>query len=355
MAPANATRSSRRVAVAPVKVASRVSKAKKAPKAKTPKAKAPPVVEVADSQSASPAESRGSPPPIAAPIDLQGLITQLSDLQAQKDRHQRREGRVHKSRDRHHRRHHRHRSDSSDTSDSESDEEERRGVPFQYSEGKKPFRNMAEMFRSVEVKYFKQIFFGTFRTKNFPKLARLHTNHAADEKDIASHNHLMHCFTVYAVAVVRFAAIGLKEALSEALQLYTIRILQLPIHFRFDSIRDYHLSFVTARIQGGQDVAKDWLSEDQGCYNLLVRKGTPADGYKPNSGRTGPNKPAVAGNGGICRNFNRGVCSRERCIYQHICSNCQQNHPADKCTKPQNSAGSGSNQVPLTNRISKTE
>jgi hypothetical protein len=147
----------------------------------------------------------------------------------------------------------------------------------------------------------------------------------------------------------------LKEALSEALQLYTIRLLQLPIHFRFDSIRDYHLSFVTARIQGGQDRANDWLSEDQSCYNLLVRKGNPADGYKSNSGRSGPNKPAAAINDGVCRNWNDGICARQACKFLHVCSNCQQSHTVDKCSKPRKSAGSGSNQVPLANRITKAE
>ena len=84
----------------------------------------------------------------------------------------------------------------------------------------------------------------------------------------------------------------MKEELSEALHLYAIRLLRLPITYKIDSILAYHLAFVTARVQGGQDDPITWRADDQSCIDFLVRKGTPAGNSKPNSGGPGPNRPA---------------------------------------------------------------
>lgn len=364
MAPAAATRSKKATQQAVVaSPAAKVTK-KKAPKAKkATKAKALPppppprddvIVEETSPGTLSPDEIEETPPPTAR-LSLDELIAQLSEVQKRRE-HRYRDGRVHKSRSHHHRRRRHRHSDTSDSSDSDSDEEERRGIPFRHSEGKRPFLSIAEKFRSVEVKYFKQIFFGTFRVKYLPKLAHMHTTSAKDEdKEITGLNQMMHCFHVYAVAAGRFAHAGIKEELSEALHLYAIRLLRLSLTYKFDSILAYHLAFMTARIQGGQDDPKAWEADDQSCRDLLVPKGTPAGNNKPNSGGAGPNRPAAAGVTGTCRNFNRGLCVRERCIYSHTCSICQQNHGADKCPKAQNSAGSSSNQIPLGNRGTKPE
>ncbi|KAF6220298.1 hypothetical protein HO133_003430 [Letharia lupina] len=233
MAPAAATRSkkaAKRVTPASKvtkKTSNAANKANKAPKAKkapkATKAKTPPprediLVHDTSSGTMSPDQVDETPPP-AAKVDLQELIAQLSKVQEERNNRHPHEGRVHKSR-RHHRRHsrsHRHRhsdTSDSDSSDSKSDWEERRGVPFR----KKPFLSIAERFRSVDVKYFKQIFFGTFKTKNFAKLAHMHTTPAKEDKDVNGHNHMMHCFHVYSVAAGRFAHVSVKEGLNEALE-----------------------------------------------------------------------------------------------------------------------------------------
>ena len=70
--------------------------------------------------------------------------------------------RVRKSRSR---RHHRHQSYNSET---ETDKEEGEGprVSFVHTVGIQPFLNLHNRYRTVEIKYFKQIFFGTFRAKD---------------------------------------------------------------------------------------------------------------------------------------------------------------------------------------------
>ncbi|KAF6225056.1 hypothetical protein HO133_010251 [Letharia lupina] len=269
VAPAAATRSKKAVKrVTPAskvtkKTSNAANKANKAPKAKkapkATKAKTPPprediLVHDTSSGTMSPDQVDETPPPTIK-VDLQELIAQLSKVQEERNNRHPHEGRVHKSR-RHHRRHsrsHRHRhsnTSNSDLFDSKSDWEERRGVPFRYIEDKKPFLSIAKRFRSVNVKYFKQIFFGTFKTKNFAKLAHIYTTPAKEDKDVNGHNHMMHCFHVYSVAAGRFAHVSVKEGLNEALHAYAIRLLRLPITYRFNSILAYHLAFVTARIQG---------------------------------------------------------------------------------------------------------
>ncbi len=42
--------------------------------------------------------------------------------------------------------------------------------------------------------------------------------------------------------------------------------------YTFDSIRDYHYSFMTVRILHGQDDPVAWATEDTRCEVLLIRK-----------------------------------------------------------------------------------
>ncbi|KAF6220462.1 hypothetical protein HO133_002894 [Letharia lupina] len=176
------------------KAAKKAPKAKKATKAKTPPPREEIVVYKTSSSTISPDEIEETPPSTVK-VDLQELIAQLSKVQEERNHRHRHEGRVYKSRRHHHRhrRSHRHRhsnTSDSNSSDSESDWEERRGVPFRHAEDKKPSLSIAETFRSVDVEYFKQIFFGTFKTKNFAKLAHMHTTPAKEDKDVNGHNHM---------------------------------------------------------------------------------------------------------------------------------------------------------------------
>ena len=72
-------------------------------------------------------------------------------------------------------------------------------VSFRHAEGKKPFLSLYERYRAVNIKYFKQIFFGTFKTEYLTKLAHNCTNRT-DSDIIQETNglvHLLQCFEVY--------------------------------------------------------------------------------------------------------------------------------------------------------------
>lgn len=73
---------------------------------------------------------------------------------------------------------------------------------------------------------------------------------------------------------------GVKDQLYFALGKTYIRLAcyGLPITYKFDSILAYHLAFVTARIQSGQDSIPRrgrWLAIRAASIFWLVRKGTP--------------------------------------------------------------------------------
>ena len=151
-------------------------------------------------------------------------------------------------------------------------------------EGNKPFLKLHERYRAVSIKYFKQIFFGTFLPKDLPKLAAGYATWTAeiksrkkeDEEEVQGVDgltQLLRCFYVYRQAICHFAArphVALK--LHEALIDYRIRLSDFSAHYQFDSIKTYHYAFMAARLLNGQDDPIAWITEDRVCYNYLIRK-----------------------------------------------------------------------------------
>lgn len=169
----------------------------------------------------------------------------------------------------------RHCSSESSSSSSSSDSEEGYGprVSFKDNEDKKSHFELHERFRAVNVKYFKQIFNGTFPPKHLIKLAHNYTDgtlNKADEKtedvqEVSGLIQLKRCFHVYGFAICYFAArphVALQ--LHEALTDYRIRLSDLSVHCRFDSIRSYHYAFMSACILNGQDDPMAWSTDNQG-------------------------------------------------------------------------------------------
>ena len=77
-------------------------------------------------------------------------------------------------RHRRHSRQRRNRDDSEDDSSGSSDEEVKRKVSFkdQYNAGNKPFLALYDIYPAVNIKYFKQIYWGTFQPNQSMRLAR---------------------------------------------------------------------------------------------------------------------------------------------------------------------------------------
>ena len=137
----------------------------------------------------------------------------------------------------------------SHSSEESSDLEMIDRVSFIHSEGMRPFLTLHTHYRSVEVKYFKQIFNGTFLAKNLTKLGQNVTDRgdsdaAQKPKGVAQ---LLQCFGVYAVAVIFFADESIRLDLTMALEEYRYRLASYSLTYKFDSLREYNHSFINVR------------------------------------------------------------------------------------------------------------
>ena len=261
--------------------------------------------------------------------------------------------RVQKSRS--HRRHRRSRRYSSSSGVStDSEEGDRPKVSFlHHEEGTRPFFDIAGRFPTIQMKYFKQIFYGTFQPENLTKLGqgmadRVTAEAAQDAKGVA---HLLLCLEIYGQIVLHFSNSFLLGPLQEALSKYRVRLIEMSVIYKFDSIKAYNATFMRTRILRGQDDPVAWAREDRLCCDLLVRKlGLNETSKAPMNSAS---KSSSSGQG-ICRNFNEGRCTREQCKYSHICLICQQSHPANACQRP-HTAASAANTIPLGNRVSRPE
>ena len=257
-------------------------------------------------------------------------------------------GRVSKSHS--HRRRRRHHDNDSST-DSEDDGGVK--VSFLHAEGTKPFLHLHQRFRAVSVKYFKQIFFGTFKCDHLTKLAYGFNTKATNEdpQEASGIVQLLRGVIVYGQAICEFAHPSIALRLQQAFSGYILRLLELSVHHTFTSLREYNHTFMTARIASGHDNPLAWTMDDRGAEVLLFRKAigpAQAGGARPLTNTAVPRTTSS----GICRKFNEGRCTHEQCKYAHICSNCQQVHAANTCTKPPTSA---TNSTPLGSRISRPE
>ena len=205
------------------------------------------------------------------------------------------------------------------SSEESSEVEEVDRVSFIHSKGIRPFLTLHTHYRLVEVKYFKQIFNGTFLAKNLTKLGQNVTDRgdseaAQEPRGVAQ---LLQCFGVYAMAVIFFADESTRLDLTLALEEYRYRLANYSFAYKFDSLREYNYSFMNARRIEGQDKPMAWRTEDQRCFMQLRLKASPQEAAKPSAPRN------VSSGYGICRNFNEDRCTREHCKYRYICLNCQ--------------------------------
>ena len=207
------------------------------------------------------------------------------------------------------------------------------------------------LFRAVNIKYFKQILFGTFKSHHLTKLSHGYTTRAANEDphEASGMVHLLRCLEVYSQAIAFFAHPAVESSLHRTLSDYRIRLSELSVNYTFSSIREHNHAFLTARILTGQDHPLAWSMKDERCEVLLLRRvlaPVRATGARPFANSLTPKTTSS----GICRKFNEGRCTHEQCKYAHICSICQQKHAANACPKPPTSA---MNTTPLESRISR--
>ena len=221
-----------------------------------------------------------------------------------------------------------------------------------HEEGTQPFLDLASRFPTVQMKYFKQIFYGTFQPESLTKLGQGMADRAVQEapQEAKGMSHLLLCLEVYGQILLHFSAKAVLDPLQQSLSQYRVRLLEMSVIYKFDSIRMYNAAFMRARILLGQDDATAWGLEDRRCSDLLVRKMGLGETSKAPTNAASKSFPPV----GICRNFNEGRCTRDQCKYSHICSICQHSHPANTCQKA-STAASATNLTPLGNRVSRPE
>ena len=131
-------------------------------------------------------------------------------------------------------------------------------VLFIHVEGTYPFLALHDRYRNVEVKYFKQIFFGTFRPINLFKLVQRVVIRPCDDGTYESKRvvQLLQAFEVYNQAVCHYAHWTTALRLQLALLDYRFRLTELSDTYKFNSIREYNSTFMTTRTLHSQDDPK---------------------------------------------------------------------------------------------------
>ena len=193
---------------------------------------------------------------------------------------------------------------------------------LQHKEDTKPFLDLAARFPTVLMKYFKQIFFRTFAPENLTKLSQGMADRAAVEasQEVKGIGHMLLYLEIYSQIVLHFSAVSLLSPLQQSLSQYRVRLIEMSVVYKFDSIRAYNATFMRTRILLGQDDAAAWALENRQCCDLLVRKTSLNEVNKASLSL--PSR-SYSSDLDICRNFNEGRYTREHCKYSHICSNCQ--------------------------------
>lgn len=140
-----------------------------------------------------------------------------------------------------------------------------------------PILTLHERYPFVNIKYFRQIFWGTFRPKDSIKLSRTHVNSSPKRSQMTDLVCLIRCFEVYGQAICHYAQPDIALKLQEALSEYRTHLCYLSGICTFDSILQYHYAFTVRRMYGGQDDPAAWVAGDKICtsHRILIRK---ADG-----------------------------------------------------------------------------
>ena len=178
--------------------------------------------------------------------------------------------RVHKSQSR--RRHRRHYLSGSST---DSEEGDRPRVSFlHHDQGTRPFIDLAARFPTILMKNFKQIFFGTFQPENLTKLGQRMSDRATSEapQKVKGLGHLLLCLEIYGQIVLHFAKDSRLGPLQQSFSEYRVRLIEMSVIYKFDSVREYNETFMRTRILLGQDDPVAWALEDRRCFDRLVPK-----------------------------------------------------------------------------------
>ena len=124
-----------------------------------------------------------------------------------------------------------------------------------HKEGTQPFLDLASRFPTVQIKYFKQIFYKTFQPKSLTKLDQGMADRAIQEalQKAKGISHLLLCLEVYSQILLYFSTKAVLDPLQQSLSQYRVRLLKISVIYKFNSIQIYNAAFIRARILLSQD------------------------------------------------------------------------------------------------------
>ena len=218
--------------------------------------------------------------------------------------------------------------------------------------GKSELSSLMTRFGVVDQKLFQKIFKGSITTADLAKFTPNQTHSSATVfRDIT---HLMESFILYMVTVCTLAVPGSQAKLYWAMSMYHMRILKFSQNHTFESVRDFHTSFVQDRIHRGQDIAEDWEDSAVDKLYMLRPRHTPqrtpysqANSTYYNPSGASPYSAPSWGAIETCHRFNSATCERgASCKYRHTCRNCGGEHAAKHCP-----SATDANVTPLGDRV----
>ena len=136
------------------------------------------------------------------------------------------------------------------------------------------------------MKHFKHIFHGAFQLENLTKLGQGMADKAAAEasKEAKGMANMLLCLGIYGQIILHFSAVSLLGPLQQSLSQYRVRLIEMSVIYKSDSVRAYNATLMRTRIPLGQGDATAWAPlEDRRCCDLLVRKTSRIEATKPSS------------------------------------------------------------------------
>lgn len=119
-----------------------------------------------------------------------------------------------------------------------------------HEEGTQSFLDLASRFSTVQMKYFKQIFYKIFQPESLIKLSQEIIDRAVQKtsQKVKRMSHLLLYLEVYNQILLHFSAKALLNSLQQSLSQYRVRLLKMSVIYKFDFIRMYNAAFMRARI-----------------------------------------------------------------------------------------------------------
>lgn len=141
---------------------------------------------------------------------------------------------------------------------------------LQHKEGTKPFLDLAARFPTILMGYFKYIFHGTFQPEKLTRLGQGMADNAATEapKEAKGMANMLLCLEIYGQIISHFSAASLLGPLQQSLSQYRVRLIEMSVVYKSDSIRAYNATLMRTRIPLGQDDATAWALGDRRCCDL---------------------------------------------------------------------------------------